>query len=512
MKKTIIFGLIFLMLVSSALADDKADVLDVIGTYYSASASEDFNLYYSVISEEGYSSTKLEEKKANTKIIWQNYDTLSYALSDIIINVQDDIATAEYDIEATISHISGESTSYKSKMTAILFDEGNWKVWAVMSKANFDLKMHMYSFNLDETCLEDCDIEDEEPGFFAKIKNFFSGLVNKVIRGGTCGNKVCDSGETSETCERDCPKIVQETVVKVESNCGNYICEADETFASCVQDCKEPELIVSTPGDNKQKQENQEEQKQEQQTQEDKPLEPVQNLENKTLDVVCGDSVCQETENCESCMEDCGCVDAEVCFNRKCYLPKCFENTDCDDSRDSTKDVCEYPGKAFAKCEHSTIKRCKDDDGYCPDDCTEDNDNDCGDGDDSASASVDGWTTGSDTLSVGEDHDFFDFSVGDNTADFNDGDIFFNSFGDIMGECIDQGATCAEIKEETSDSFDEMTDAPSSGYEGYAEGIEDGKKYWVKTLEGDYAKLEITDLDTSGDDITSVSFKWGYEE
>jgi len=231
---------------------------------------------------------------------------------------------------------------------------------------------------------------------------------------------------------------------------------------------------------------------------------------DETLEDVCGDDICSEQENCETCDADCGCKDEMVCFNKKCYLPACFTDDDCNDSRASTKDVCENPGKAFAQCKSTTITRCKDGDGYCPEDCTESNDDDCGDSNEDSSSGSD-WTTGSDTIPIGDEHVFFDFSKGKTTSDFNDGDIFANSFGDLMGEC-NQEQVCAELKKESTLSFNSMLNPPSSGYNGAYESLDEGDLFWVKTLEGDYGKLEITDVDKSGEFITSVSFKWGYKD
>lgn len=128
---------------------------------------------------------------------------------------------------------------------------------------------------------------------------------------------------------------------------------------------------------------------------------------------------------------------------------------------------------------------------------------------------TDEWTIGTmSMMSIVEgpdgDHNFFDFSDGKTTTSFDDGDIFFNHFGDIMGECSNTWNTCAEIKEETALSFNSMTKTPTSGYEGgIIEGAETGKRYWIKTLEGNYAKIELTYV---SEDKSIVSFKWGYLE
>ena len=45
----------------------------------------------------------------------------------------------------------------------------------------------------------------------------------------------------------------------------------------------------------------------------------------------CGDGICSGDENCETCSEDCGCKDGQVCFNEACCTPKTCEdlNAEC---------------------------------------------------------------------------------------------------------------------------------------------------------------------------------------
>ena len=44
----------------------------------------------------------------------------------------------------------------------------------------------------------------------------------------SCGNGICEEGETWESCPEDCPEPV----------CGNGICESGETVENCPEDCE----------------------------------------------------------------------------------------------------------------------------------------------------------------------------------------------------------------------------------------------------------------------------------
>jgi hypothetical protein len=83
----------------------------------------------------------------------------------------------------------------------------------------------------------------------------------------TCGDHVCESTETVESCPQDCAK------------CGDGVCSSTETVSSCPQDCgkcgdgvcSSNETVSSCPQDC----------------------------------ATCGDGVCSSTETVSSCPQDC---------------------------------------------------------------------------------------------------------------------------------------------------------------------------------------------------------------
>src|SRR3989344_8895732 len=70
----------------------------------------------------------------------------------------------------------------------------------------------------------------------------------------TCGDAVCDAGETCSSCSEDCGICI----------CGDALCEGDETCDICPEDC------------------------------------------GACGGSFCGDAVCDIDETCASCSEDCG--------------------------------------------------------------------------------------------------------------------------------------------------------------------------------------------------------------
>ena len=92
---------------------------------------------------------------------------------------------------------------------------------------------------------------------------------------------------------------------------------------------------------------------------------------------VCGDGRCVEGESYMSCCTDCGCPPEGMCENNACVAAKkdqCQNDAGCNDNDFSTRDSCSGRPKS---CQHSTITQCATGDGYCPQECGYDADNDC---------------------------------------------------------------------------------------------------------------------------------------
>ncbi len=83
---------------------------------------------------------------------------------------------------------------------------------------------------------------------------------------------------------------------------------------------------------------------------------------------------CQEYECCsgDDCVGGRNCIDPETTESQCSWLKQCDLNADCDDGKGHTKDNC-----VQGFCENKRISKCINDDNYCPDWCTFNDDNDC---------------------------------------------------------------------------------------------------------------------------------------
>ena len=83
--------------------------------------------------------------------------------------------------------------------------------------------------------------------------------------------------------------------------------------------------------------------------------------------------------NCSGFGRDCSIL---ACSAGKCIEEgnpaQCTNDSGCDDSDNSTKDVCELVGNCDASCSHAPITGCGGDDSFCPAGCGPANDSDCG--------------------------------------------------------------------------------------------------------------------------------------
>lgn len=95
-------------------------------------------------------------------------------------------------------------------------------------------------------------------------------------------------------------------------------------------------------------------------------------VEMSVKPAVCGDNICEGSENCDSCEADCACGSGERCRDGKCIssADECFSNNECDDDKDETVDVCRGSPR---KCYNEIFNICdKDEDCDDGNECTKD--------------------------------------------------------------------------------------------------------------------------------------------
>jgi hypothetical protein len=167
-----------------------------------------------------------------------------------------------------------------------------------------------------------------------------------------------------------------------QAECGNSYCEEDlnETVDTCCVDCgcegNQTCYGVSGAADD----------------------------QKSCIDRTCGDGFCDETldhnsipeEYWDNCCDDCGCFKSDdwesekmedydilyytptddSCYNNRC--DGCHIDQQCDDGFNGTFDECLYNDYLEKNiCFNVPIINCVNDDGYCPEGCAYDNDNDC---------------------------------------------------------------------------------------------------------------------------------------
>jgi len=120
----------------------------------------------------------------------------------------------------------------------------------------------------------------------------------------SCGNKICDSGESRLSCSIDCGcrsgyKLVGEECVQG-SFCGDGVCNADENYIGCFEDCGKESNGLNNSGLNN-------------------PTGVINMTTNVTgnVTIVCGDNICDDGEDCSTC-GDCSCEIGYQCAQGTC--------------------------------------------------------------------------------------------------------------------------------------------------------------------------------------------------
>lgn len=112
---------------------------------------------------------------------------------------------------------------------------------------------------------------------------------------------------------------------------------------------------------------------------------PQRAILNITVEVECGNNICEIGEDYAICCADCGCgVSSQVCNNNRCRedikkktaVHECYVDEDCSDHDSCTSEHCDtsaYPNR----CIRTDVTACIVGDNCCPKGCDTDRDTDC---------------------------------------------------------------------------------------------------------------------------------------
>ncbi len=184
-----------------------------------------------------------------------------------------------------------------------------------------------------------------------------------IYFGPYCGDHSCSNGESCETCASDCgscptslPKCGDGKCDPGETcrsdrccdgnkvnldydhdNCGNcnYRCDSNQECSSgrCVS------AVVETIV----------------------PVVEEEGLPGNIFSPYCGDGICNNDENCQTCVSDCGCDVGSDCEDGVCVRPECYRASECNDNNPCTVDYCRS-----SKCSHDDLGGCNiEDDPKC---------------------------------------------------------------------------------------------------------------------------------------------------
>jgi hypothetical protein len=182
-----------------------------------------------------------------------------------------------------------------------------------------------------------------------------------------CGNGTIEAGETAETCCIDvgCPGEMNCEGEKKDAFCVDPICDLCE-YVAANHTCQKYECCAN-----------------------DACANDAECINHECVEIECSD--CQFADN-HSCFDYICCTDSDcedgnentenICknpgtLNARCtgLVPNnCTTAFDCDDGNPYTKDLCQGNPSV---CVHHEIRKCLNNDGFCPPDCVFATDNDC---------------------------------------------------------------------------------------------------------------------------------------
>jgi hypothetical protein len=185
-----------------------------------------------------------------------------------------------------------------------------------------------------------------------------------------CGNGLCEPGESCESCQQDCgcsSGTVCRSGLCVEPACSSDT-DCDDEDACTLDGCIMPGTCEAECAY---------EQRSSCANNDGCCPAGCTSSDDDDCSASCGNGVCESSENCLRCRQDCGCMGGQLCCSGLCVEPRCSSDYDCGDGKSCTVDWCLNPGSCVAECDNREIAVCMHNDGCCASGCSSATDSDC---------------------------------------------------------------------------------------------------------------------------------------
>ena len=238
MRKDLMLGLIFMILIVSSSLVSADPILDVLNEYYEADMNEDID---KMIKLTDFTVVEKDERKQfqeDTRTIMtalaEVYDTVSYDISEEIVFENDDEAMVIYKLNAEIKDRNGDNAVINTYYIGVMHKSNKWKITFTQPKAIYEQNMLMMDVvdtaatNLENTnlqpildelkiegpsCFGEVCIEETPPirpvkkGIIARIIEWLINLFSSESEEGIDSNRLEDTPKQDEKSDIPADKI-----------------------------------------------------------------------------------------------------------------------------------------------------------------------------------------------------------------------------------------------------------------------------------------------------------------
>lgn len=215
MNASLLVKALALVALLSSLAFAESEMVKALDDYYKYSKEENLDAYYSAQDLSELSPNAQVARKEVTKTVWERFDTLSYALSDVRETEKGDFGIIEYRIAAKIRGPDGtgaqKELSFEEDMIAVMHKiDGKWRVNQVQQLDIFYANMENFYLDAQTGVIDDINekavekIEAQPPGEVKGPEGKCTGDAD-CPPGQKCSSGACVVPKGCKT-DADCPK------------------------------------------------------------------------------------------------------------------------------------------------------------------------------------------------------------------------------------------------------------------------------------------------------------------